>query len=246
MKLRRFNAAGTRAFRTFLTDGRENPLLTVPWELLEDATLTETVRPDIDVQQVVFGSKPEAADYLRDRLAPLSDPSVERDAGLWTWLSLFFFDSVCPLTERGRRVKSLEFYIFEPWNSQRGYYHLLFGLWRVRQITREHGRLFMLGPVSVQDEVTREVMKRLFLVRIPCIFEVLDRLYWDESRGGARRGIVPKDQPRPGDLRHRLPRRIRQLEMTFDLQSLNADQLIELLGTEFEFDQPTELAEATA
>jgi hypothetical protein len=31
--------------------------------------------------------------------------------------------------------------------------------------------------------------------------------------------------------------------MTFDLQSLNADQLIELLGTEFEFDHPTELAE---
>jgi hypothetical protein len=166
MRLRRFNDLGTRAFRSFPADAHENPLQAVPWELLEDATQSEIVDPGIELEQRVFASKPEAADYLRDRLTPLSDLLVERDAGLWTWLSLFFFDSVCPPTDRGRRVKSLEFYLFDPWNSQRGYYHLLFGLWRVRKITQEHGRLFMLGPVSVQDEVTREVMKRLFLVRI--------------------------------------------------------------------------------
>lgn len=78
-------------------------------------------------------------------------------------------------------------------------------------------------------------MKRLFLTRIPCIFEVLDRVYWDESRARARTGVV-QGTVKPGDLRHRFPIRIRQLEMTYDLFSLIANQLIELLGREFQFE----------
>jgi hypothetical protein len=38
---------------------------------------------------------------------------------------------------------------------------------------------------------------------------------------------------RPGDLRHRLPARIRQLEVTHDLTNLTAEQLLNLLGDEF-------------
>ena len=43
---------------------------------------------------------------------------------------------------------------------------------------------------------------------------------------------------RAGDLTHRLPLRVRPLEMTYDLMSLTADQLIELLGAEFSFAAP--------
>ena len=77
-------------------------------------------------------------------------------------------------------------------------------------------------------------MSRLFLTRIPCIFEALDRLYWDEGRGKARAGIVDQKVVKPGDLRHRLPIRVRQLERTYDLFSLTGDQLVELLGEEFQ------------
>jgi len=53
----------------------------------------------------------------------------------------------------------------------------------------------------------------------------------------ARAGIVTRETIKPGDLRHRLPIRVRQLERTYDLFSLSADQLIELLGAEFRFEQ---------
>jgi hypothetical protein len=95
-------------------------------------------------------------------------------------------------------------------------------------------RLYLNNSVSSLDKVTAEVMQRLYLTRIPCVFEVLDRLYWDDSRGKARPGIVDYRSVKPGDLVHRFPLRIRQLEMTYDLMSLTADQLIELLGDEFQ------------
>lgn len=78
-------------------------------------------------------------------------------------------------------------------------------------------------------------MKRLYLTRIPCFFEVLDRIYWEPELGRSRKGVVDAVRVTAGDLSHRLPLRIRQLEKTYDLQSLTADALIELLGDEFRF-----------
>ncbi|MDA8564074.1 hypothetical protein N9L06_06440 [Mariniblastus sp.] len=89
------------------------------------------------------------------------------------------------------------------------------------------------SKVNVLDKVTTEVMKRLYLTRIPAIFETLDRLYWDEESNGPKVGIVSPNKIAKGDLAHRLPIRLRQLEKTFDLYSLSAHQLIELLGDEF-------------
>ena len=51
-------------------------------------------------------------------------------------------------------------------------------------------------------------------------------------------GLLSTVPATPGNLSHRRPMRIRQLEKTFDLMSLNADQLLELLGDEFSFARP--------
>jgi hypothetical protein len=78
-------------------------------------------------------------------------------------------------------------------------------------------------------------MKRLFLTRIPCFFELLEKIYLDPETNRTRKGMVDTTRITPGDLTHRLPTRIRQLEKTYDLHSLSTDQLLELLGPEFRF-----------
>jgi hypothetical protein len=234
MILRQFNQAGIDAFGRYLAACKEDPTLPQPDGLLDEPSLTVATNPSISIDRRPIPTKADAAAFLDALLAPIPEQDLISNAGLWTWLTLFCFDDVCPVSNGRRRVKSVAFYVFEPKNSQRAYYHLLFVPWRVLRLAPAHSRLFLSGPVSVQDEVTREVMKRLYMTRIPCMFEVLDRLYWDERRSRARRGIVPREKAAPGDLRNRLPIRIRQLEMTYDLQSLNADQMIELLGAEFQ------------
>lgn len=234
MIVRQFNQAGIEAFRKFLAVYRPDGMGAVPRDMLEDNALTAVVTPQIEIEPQSFMVKSEAAHYLRDRLAPLGERDVATNADLWTWLTLFYFDEVCPVRGGKRAVKNDYTYIFEPENPRHFYRHLLFIAWRVLQVAPKHNRLFLGSPLSSLDKVTGEVMKRLYLTRIPCIFEVLDRLYWDNGRGRARIGIVDERNVKPGDLRHRFPIRIRQLEMTHDLQSLTADQLIELLGVEFQ------------
>lgn len=241
MKLRRFTADGTEAFREFLEKCRAEPDMPLPLELLEHRGFTEVVTPEIQVATEHFETKGEAAQYFSMVLKPLSAAEVSKDSGLWTWLTLLFFDSVCPVENRRRIVRNDYRYIFEPNNMRHHYRHLLFVAWRVLQLAPTHNRLFLRSRMNTLDKMTSEVMQRLYLTRIPCMFEVLDRIYWDDSKGRPRTGIT-RSVVTPGDLTHRLPLRIRQLEKTYDLMSLTADQLIELLGDEFVFDQQLKLS----
>ena len=234
MRIRRFNAAGIAAFRALLAATRDNPRATFPRDSVEDDALTETIPALITIEPKRFPTRREAAEYLTNCLAPLPPDEVAHDAGLWSWLSLYYFDEVCPARYGQRKVKNDYTYIFEPRNPRHFYRHLLFIAWYAHGVARPHDRLYMNVPLASLDKVTDEVMKRLYLTRIPCIFDVLDRIYWDASRGKARSGIASYSGVRPGDLTHRFPIRIRQLEKTYDLQSLTADQLIELLGEEFQ------------
>ena len=234
MLVRQFGQPGIEAFRAFLASCREDPETAIPNDLLYDDALSSAVRPPLTVEPRNFNERADAAEYLGEVLSPLPEYDVANNAGLWSWLTLFYFDEVCPVRDGKRRVKNDYYYIFDPKNSRHVYRHLLFIAWRVRCIAPDHNRLFLRTPVSSLDKVTTEVMKRLYLTRIPCIFEVLDRLYWDDKRRRARVGIVQSNTVRPGDLSHRFPIRIQQLEKTYDLHSLDADQMIELLGEEFQ------------
>jgi len=233
MKVRQFNDEGIRQFGRFLAACRENPRAQPPQELLEDRRLSTAVAPAVDVQQLALPKREDAARLLTQLLEPLGEKAVAQNAGLWTWLSLFFFDQVCPAAGGQRHVKNDYHYVYEPLNPRHSYRHLLFIAWRVQKVAAPHTRLFLNGPLSTLDKMTSEVFKRLYLIRIRCIFEVLERLYWDPQRSKPRSGVVDSRTAKRGDLTHRLPIRIRQLEMTYDLLELNADQLLELLGDEF-------------
>jgi hypothetical protein len=239
MRLRRFNEAGIKAFRDFLAKLRTNPEAEIPLQLLENSQMTELVLPDINVSETLFETKGESARYFGTIFSKLRPEDVANDAGLWTWLSLLFFDSVCPDSGGKRLVRNDYHYVFEPRQMRYFYRHLLFISWQILRIAPEHNRLFLRSRVNTLDSITDQVMKRLYLTRIKCFFEVLDRLYWDESRRRPRLGITG-NKVTAGSLRHRLPVRIRQLEKTYDLMSLDADQLIELLGDEFAFARPRE------
>jgi hypothetical protein len=236
MRLRRFNNKGVDRFREYLRLAREDATASVQWDLLQDPSLTEEVHPPAEVDSISFQTKREAATYLHSLLREIQKQIVIEDQGLWTWLSLYFFDSLCPKRDGKRAIRNDYTYIYEPRNTRHFYRHLLFISWRILDVAPTYNRLLLDRSISSLDVLTKEATKRLFLTRIPCFFELLEKLYLDPQTNRARKGIDPTNQIVPGDLTHRLPTRIRQLEKTYDLHSLTADQLLDLLGPEFQFE----------
>lgn len=234
MRLRQFNKSGIEAFRRFLAACRENPKEQVPTDLLESEKHTLSVPVKIHVEYREFSTRRDAAEYFTDVLSPLSPDAVRKNEGMWTWLSLFYFRQICPSGPGIRKVRNDYTYIYMPGESRYFYRHLLFVAWYIKQLAPKHNRLFLETPVSRLDRFTEEVTKRLYLTRIPSLFELLDRLYWDAATRSPVKGMVSPRTVRAGDLIHRLPIRIRQLEKTYDLQSLDADHLLEILGDEFQ------------
>jgi hypothetical protein len=207
MKLRQFTHEGIERFRDMLHVCRTNPTAKVDYQLLEDKKLTLEVPNGADVNEQIFETKGDAGKYIHALISStgLAQDDVILNVGLWSWLSLFFFDSVCPKNKNGgRRVKSDYTYIYK---SQHMYHygHLLFVSWRAWDTVPNNKphRLITSTRIDELDRVTREIMKRISLFRIPCIFEVLDRIYWNTKTERVRKNIT--SETRAGNITIRLP-----------------------------------------
>lgn len=235
-RLRRLNQEGMHLFRSWLDANRGSTTAAPPSELLEDLALTEVVPGGCEVPpSVKFETKREAARWLHDLLDPLRLPGLHTDAGLWSWLALCCFDNLTGQSgETSRTVRAHAHYVYDPENSKRRYRHLLHTPFQLLEELPDNNRLFLDADVRVHGDLVEQMMGRLYLMRLPGVRAAIDRLYFDERTGRLKRGARSSGKPKRGDLRHRLPMRIRQLEKTYDLAALDGDQLVVLLGPEFE------------
>ena len=126
MKLRALNDAGLSRFNAYLDSLRIDPSLPPPREILDDPEFTTGIGADIELTDEILASRMGAAWCLHAALASITEP--ERNKGMWAWLSLFFFDSVCPPDGNGHRKQGERpRHIPEVGNYQRYYRHLLLG-----------------------------------------------------------------------------------------------------------------------
>lgn len=230
--LRRFTESGTKEFRSFLGALREDPKIPIPKALLEAAGMSETIPSAPMLEERSFQTKREAAGYLHEILKPLGLTNLMRDEGLWSWLALLYFDSLCPADSSLRRKARADAHYILNLDYRRIYRHLLRTPYHIIDSIPRFNRIFLDQPLSVHGELIEQVVGgRLFLIRIPAVAEAVDRMYFDHDKGKPKPQIT--SERRRGNFRSRLPLRIQQLSMTYDVAGMSADQLIEALGDEF-------------
>ena len=240
-KLRYFNEDGVGEFRRHLAEVRRRPEHRPPTELLTNPELTSEYRPAVEVGPPTnelggprFETKRQAVEHLHACFdqAGVAGEGLLRDGGLWTWLTAYYYDTIRrPDAGPGRRALNDYYFAYQVDEGLYYYRHILATSYRV-YLRAPGSRLLLDGTITRLGGITEKVMRNLYLSRIPCIFEVIDKLYFDPERGRPKPNVVGVEVV-AGDLDHRLPRRVRQLERTYDLNVLDADQFIELLGPEF-------------
>src|SRR5262245_26105513 len=130
MRARRHTALGLERSHQWLDQLAASREGEVPAELLTGSELTEPAIAGLDVEPIAFATRYEWAEYIDARLSACNAYEVERDTGLWSWLTLFYFDLVCPKDGNGlRTVGQRARYIPSGRNYRTYYRHLLESPW---------------------------------------------------------------------------------------------------------------------
>ena len=235
MELRRFTDKGVEAFRRYLKALRSESAEPPPRALLTDPSTSQAAFADIEIEQRVFSSRLDAARYFDAVFDYVAHEGVEEDVHLWSWLSLFYFDQVCPALKTGRRNPGRDYrHIPEP-GYPYGHRHLLKGAYQVYShywCGEKQSPLLLSTKLSRESQFHHELAGRQNFITNKGILEAANILYFNEKTRMPKRGAQIK-KGRPGSL-FRFIDVIQQLEVTYDLYSMTGEDIVALLPPEFD------------
>ena len=234
MRLSRFNTKGIKVFQSQLQNMREDAVIKSPLEIIGDKTLVEPVDNGQEIIFQLFNTRHDMAAYLNPVLAKTSIKDDMSDSGLWAWLSAVYIDSVCPLDSVGRRNPKNDFrYI--PTNDWRNFYrHLIRGpirIYRLFENNPETAAIVLCQRPSILSDYAEQLAARQQRITNPAIIAGANRLYYDRNTKNPKRGAAP-NWKKPGTLRRYLDL-LDQLDLTYDLYSMNDVDILDLLPAEF-------------
>lgn len=233
MNLHRLNNQGMAQFNQFLDALSGDPGTPVPNSLLGDPLYVETVGTGVDVEARQFTNRMEAARYLDGLLGAVSGHDVQRDVGLWSWLTLFYFDQICPPdVHQHRKVHDRARYIPAIDNYQKYYRHLLAGPCRVFRAHRDNpdrALVLLCGPLHKPGDIAEQLVSRQQIITNPQAVELATAIYYDPATGSFRRGAAGKG----GGSARRLVDVLNQFDVTWDLYWMTRDRIRAKLPKEF-------------
>jgi hypothetical protein len=234
MKVRRLNTAGIEQFERFLDSHTEAAPLAVPLAALTAPETSESLGVELEVENRPFASRMDLGSYLFKKLNVSGLLEINADRSLWTWLALFYFESLCPADRFGRRKPGERArWILYPHNFLRYYRHLLAGPYRIIRAypdAPEIAMCLLCGPPDKPGDLVGQIAARQELVTNRAIIATATRLYYDADSGKLKRGAASKG----GGGSRRLVKVLQQFDVTYDLYTLDADELSQLLPKEFD------------
>lgn len=229
MNLRRFNDEGLARFDAYLSSLRSDPKIDPPYELLEEDETSEAVA-DVEVEDLELSTRMEAGEYLHSLIDAAGLVDAASDRKLWAWLSLWFFESVCPYDGNGKRKAGARVrYVPDVGNYLRYYRHLLAGSWRIFRIHRddpEAARVILCQPLHMPGDIVEQIASRQELVTNRLFLAAATRLFIDPSTESPKTGASAKAR--------RLAIFCDQLDVTWDLYAMTPDDVFVKLPKEYD------------
>jgi len=231
ISVRIFNEAGINEFERVIGEIRNNSLKEIPETFCYDEQYSEIYEPVINIEHVDFKTKKELVPYLVNMLNLKANKHLYFDKGLWTWLSAFYFNNICPTDGNGnRKVNESAFYILkDPKNYTKYYRHLIAYPCRLYSELGDSSKIFLIGTFQKRGEITEQFGAYQEIALNKGILDAANILYWDNTTQNLKRGAAGKS----GGSARRLIRVIRQYQMTYDLNSMTGNEIVSLLPHEF-------------
>lgn len=234
MLLSRLNDKGIRSFRHLLESARQGMPVETPLPILTEPELVAIVPNAVEFEVKVFQSRLELAGFVDQLLAAGGVDDDLNDIGLWAWLGAVFLDTTCAPNADGKRQPGKD-YRHIPSSSWRDFYrHLIRGPVRILRLFKDDPKAASIVLCQKPDspgDFVEQLASRQERITNPAIIAAANILYFDTERSKPKRGAAP-NWHKPGTLR-RFGDVLDQLDLTYDLYSMSANDLIGLLPGEF-------------
>lgn len=224
--------SGIDSFRSYLGRLRKGELAPPPLELLEAPEATREIAVEVELERRRFAHRLEFAKYLAGKFEALAPEDADADAGLWSWLSLYFFDQVCPAAPDGTRRPGADYRHVLDFEVFSRYRHLVYGPYSVYRRHKVLAFPLLSGPLHLQNSIYQEIAGRQDLVAHEGVLQAVMLLYFDPPKLAPKRGAQASGAT-PGTIR-RFVRVLQQLDMTYDIYGLSGRDIVDLLPPEFD------------
>jgi hypothetical protein len=232
--IRKFTDEGIEQFRNYLADLRQGSSSPPPFHFLNDPATSEPIRGEGQIENRNFRTRLELAQYLDEALAEIKSDNIETDVYLWSWLSLFYFDQVCPVEKNGVRKPGRDYrHILEP-GYPNGHRNLIGGVYLVYTVYglgQDLTRLLLWTPLHKESKFHHQLAGRQTLITNRGILDAAHSMYFNPLRGTPKSGALG-GKGSPGTLLRYIDV-IQQLDLNYDLYSMSGNQILELLPSEF-------------
>ncbi len=248
-RVRELTDMGIRDAKDYLASLREGKYSPFPDSLLTNPLYATEVEPAVYVTQQQFSARRDAALYLTECLSPLPASRVIENYRLWSWLGMFYFDTVARKDADGNprlgRDPDIAYVIDPNPGAQAGrgetrrYAHRLMLAYEI-YTRHSEGAWFMLEePVNSLSTFTLRLASAPELFRSAGIVGLAHILYADSQGNRLKAGSYGDDRVTapPGSL-PRLIDVLGQLNMNYDVYGMSPEQILPLLPPEFDRFKP--------
>ena len=232
MRMRKLNRSGVAKFHAYISALRRGSFVDPPTYILEDDEYSDALPWSVDIDaDRQFQTRYDMGEYLSEVLVDCDIPALSLDTGFWTWIALLYFDQLCPDEGDGtRKVREDENYILS-----------LSYLKRMRHAIRttylfvsrfgEKVRFLFSGPMRTRGELIEQLSQRQELTNCDAVVIAAAILYNDPNKRTFKRGATSRNTR--GAI-NRFVKVLQQFSVTYDLQSVPASDLVNLLPPEFD------------
>lgn len=227
---RRLNERGLKAFSVYIDQLRSGSKSQPPMHLLSDENYSEKLAVTVSVANEEFDNRFEIGKHLVRALKGKSIQALLGDGGFWSWLALYWFDQLCPPAADGSRKPSKEYNYILSTNYNHRPRHAIRTTWLLVDRYSEESFFLLSKKPNERGELIEQLAARQYFISCRGVIGAAAALYYDPDRATFKRGAT--SQKRKGNIR-RLISFLQQLDLTYDLYSLSANDVLGMLPDEY-------------
>ena len=231
MEIRKFNQKGIE-YASDILDNYNNISQQQIHDILSSDEYTVKVSPETHIDNIKFTTRFDAAQYLHEKLDGVDIEDIHQDVGLWTWLALFFNESLVKSSSAGKTTGAKARWILDPNNHMRYYRHLLAGpyiIYKAYINDADAAMILLFQKIHTPGEIIEQIVSRQELVQNKAFLNTASKLYYDSEKSALKHGSSSKSGGSP----RRLADIFSQFELTRDMFALDCQEILTLLPIEF-------------